>query len=452
MSVYNGERYLRESVESILNQTFKDFEFIIINDGSTDKTEEILNSYKDGRLRIFNQPNQGLTRSLNKALRFAQGEYIARQDADDISLPKRIGKQVEFLDIHKDIAVLGTFARIINELGCVVGDVIQFPEIEPEKIGRRLYFGNYLAHPTVMYRSSVIKKLGGYNEDFEFSQDYELWLRVIEGGYGIVSLPEYLSLYRRHDSQKSMVSLKMQTKYGYLARELAIEKGLKKAKDKDSKAWLLFARGVFYYEQERYKKAMEEFNKALSLQNNDPDLTSRIMLYKGMTYLACQRYDKAEEQLSKALSLNPPDKNVKIDILIHLGNVYSQQGKFKKAEDKLKNTLSLGPEDKNIICSLHYALGSNYKREELFDKAKEKFEEVIKIAKEIPSTLDKNRFVGGAHFHLGQIYQSQGNLKEAKVEFEECLRYNPEHRKAKEFLERLLRANHTGAEETVCQK
>jgi glycosyltransferase involved in cell wall biosynthesis len=102
--VYNGERFLREAVESILNQTFEDFEFIIINDGSTDRTGEILNSYKDERLKIFNQPNRGLTKSLNRALKLSQGKYIARQDADDISEPNRLEVQVTYLEFHPEVA------------------------------------------------------------------------------------------------------------------------------------------------------------------------------------------------------------------------------------------------------------------------------------------------------------------------------------------------------------
>ena len=116
MSVYNGEKYLQEAIDSILEQTFKDFEFLIINDGSTDKTGEILESYHDLRIKIINnEKNIGLTKSLNKGLKLARGEYIARQDADDISMPERLEKEVEFLETHQDYAVVGAFAKIINK-------------------------------------------------------------------------------------------------------------------------------------------------------------------------------------------------------------------------------------------------------------------------------------------------------------------------------------------------
>ena len=116
MSVYNGERYLHESIESILNQTFKDFGFLIINDGSTDNTPKILKSYKDQRIKIIsNKNNLGLTKSLNKGIKLAKGEYIARQDVDDVSLSERLEKQVKFLNSYPSYAAVGTFTKIINE-------------------------------------------------------------------------------------------------------------------------------------------------------------------------------------------------------------------------------------------------------------------------------------------------------------------------------------------------
>ncbi len=109
MSVYNGEKYLREAIDSILNQTFKDFEFLIIDDGSTDSSADIIRSYTDFRIRLIqNEKNIGLTRSLNKGLKLAKGEYIARMDVDDISLPIRFEKQVSFLDKYEDVKLVGS--------------------------------------------------------------------------------------------------------------------------------------------------------------------------------------------------------------------------------------------------------------------------------------------------------------------------------------------------------
>ncbi len=127
MSVYNGDKYLREAIESILNQTFTDFEFIIVNDGSTDNSLEIIESYDDERIKtINNKKNIGLTKSLNKALKFAKGKYIARQDADDVSLPNRFEKQVEYLDSHPEVALVGTSVYLIDENGKIIGKRIAF--------------------------------------------------------------------------------------------------------------------------------------------------------------------------------------------------------------------------------------------------------------------------------------------------------------------------------------
>jgi len=120
MSVYNGEKYLREAIDSILNQTFTDFEFLIVNDGSTDRTAEILRSYDDPRIIIINnEKNIGLTKSLNIGLRMAKGEYIARMDADDVSMPERLQKQIELLNQKKNTGLVGTYYTIINEKGKV---------------------------------------------------------------------------------------------------------------------------------------------------------------------------------------------------------------------------------------------------------------------------------------------------------------------------------------------
>lgn len=177
MSVYNGERYLNEAVDSILAQTFTDFEFLIIDDASTDRTPEILRSYDDPRIRIVtNQENLGLTKSLNKGLALARGEYIARMDADDVSFIVRLEKQVEFMEQNVHIGVLGSNYQYIDESGELKGVVST--SLDPELIQWELLFLNPLAHPTVLMRTALIRSVKGYNETFRFSQDYDLWCRL----------------------------------------------------------------------------------------------------------------------------------------------------------------------------------------------------------------------------------------------------------------------------------
>lgn len=194
MSVYNGEKYLREAIDSILSQTFKDFEFLIINDCSTDRTAEIMESYTDPRVRIvYNETNIGLTKSLNKGLKLAKGEYVARMDADDISLPERLQKQVEFLDVHPEVGVLGTWAEVIDESGGCVFEW-RMPE-DPALLKWLMVFANNLIHASVMFRRCVIEPLGYYDSAVRCSQDYDLWCRACSKT-SLCNLPVILMRWR----------------------------------------------------------------------------------------------------------------------------------------------------------------------------------------------------------------------------------------------------------------
>lgn len=194
MSVYNGEKYLREAIESILSQTFTNFEFIIVNDASVDSSLEIIRSYQDERIRtINNEKNIGLTKSLNKAIREARGEYIARQDADDISLPNRFEEQIKYFDKHPEVALLGTSADKIDEQGKVLLKVIV-----TTKPGRSLFKGNQFNHGSTMFKRGAVDRLRGYNELFKYCQDYELWLRIANC-YEVRNLKQVLYKLRFHD-------------------------------------------------------------------------------------------------------------------------------------------------------------------------------------------------------------------------------------------------------------
>jgi glycosyltransferase involved in cell wall biosynthesis len=216
MSVYNGEKYLREAIDSILNQTFEDFEFLIINDCSTDRTMEILQSYHDHRIKIINnEKNIGLTKSLNKGLKIARGEYIARQDADDVSAPDRLKKEIDFLGAHRDYAVVGTFVKVLND----DSKVIRLPKGLIEDFQIRDFFkrSNCLTHGSTMLRKKCLLEVGFYDESIARAQDYDLWLRLSEK-YRLANIPEYLYMWRMHtesiearfrDEQKISVVLAM---------------------------------------------------------------------------------------------------------------------------------------------------------------------------------------------------------------------------------------------------
>lgn len=224
MSVYNGEKYLREAIESILNQTYTDFEFLLINDSSTDKSMEILQSYNDPRIRIItNEKNLGLTKSLNKGLELARGEYVARMDADDISLPERLERQVNYLNENSKTGVLGTNVQYIDEFG-KLHEIQRWPE-KDALIKWNLCFFNPIAHPTVMMRLDLIKKIAGYDENIVYAQDYDLWVRLIsESAFG--NLQHILLYLRKSDDNVSHKHYLEQKSYSYQISRRAISNRL----------------------------------------------------------------------------------------------------------------------------------------------------------------------------------------------------------------------------------
>ncbi len=198
MSVYNGERYLNEAVDSILSQTFTDFEFLIIDDASTDRTPEILRSYNDPRIRVVtNEENLGLTKSLNKGLALAKGEYIARMDADDVSYPYRLQVQHEFMTQHPGAGIIGSWAEYIDRKGEIVHRY-KAP-ISPEENYFYLRFQNCIVHSSVMFRKDIIISNNGYDESINRAQDFELWNRLSKA-IEIYQIPEYLVQWRDESS------------------------------------------------------------------------------------------------------------------------------------------------------------------------------------------------------------------------------------------------------------
>ncbi len=195
LPVYNAEDFLHDSIQSILNQTFVDFELIIINDGSKDKSLEIINSFRDPRIVVVNQLNKGLAKSLNVGLELSKGRYIARMDADDIALPSKFEKQIKYLKHHPHVKLLGTAVELIDEKGQSL--CIDTPFVGSDFLKKYMQkIGNPFKHPTVIFDKSIALKCGGFNELIgKYFEDYFLWNRIAKE-YDVENLDEALLKYR----------------------------------------------------------------------------------------------------------------------------------------------------------------------------------------------------------------------------------------------------------------
>ena len=210
MSVYNGERYLGQAIESILCQSYDDFEFLIVNDGSTDGTRDVIHSYDDPRIRLIeNEANLGLARSLNHGIESARGAYIARQDADDISEPDRLTRQMAFLRRHPDIALLGSWYTVIDPHGRILAHkTLPCADIEIRWV---LLFVSSFVHTAVIMPRYILSTVGLYDDSLAYAMDYDLWQRIARY-HPVANLNAYLVRYRIHKNA-------MTTIHGHLLHE-----------------------------------------------------------------------------------------------------------------------------------------------------------------------------------------------------------------------------------------
>jgi glycosyltransferase involved in cell wall biosynthesis len=220
MSVYNDEPYLAEAVESILGQTFKNFEFLIVDDGSTDKSSAILKKYaaKDKRIRLLSQKNRGLVASLNRSIKEAGSEYIARQDADDKSAPNRLVKQIEFLKANPDVVIVGSSISVIDENGKSLHQhAVLLNDLE---LREELLVRSPFAHGSVVFKRQAAIDAGLYNKASWPAEDYDFWLRLSDYGQ-LANFDACLYTYREHDQSISQKNLVLQHKKVKAIRELA---------------------------------------------------------------------------------------------------------------------------------------------------------------------------------------------------------------------------------------
>lgn len=221
MAVYNGMPFLPQAIESVLAQTFSNFEFIIVNDCSTDQSRACIEGYDDERIRLINlEENGGQTAALNRGLQSARAPYIARQDADDRSKPERLARQVDFLESHPDYWLVGTSADLIDERNRVSGISSQ-PETDEAIRAQFDAHSNAFYHGSVMFRRDVLEAVGLYREGFRTSQDYDYWVRISEHGK-VCNLQSALYQYRLHEGQMTFTSYYRMKAEWQLVQELRL--------------------------------------------------------------------------------------------------------------------------------------------------------------------------------------------------------------------------------------
>jgi glycosyltransferase involved in cell wall biosynthesis len=216
---YNAEDYLSEALDSVITQTYRDIEIVVVDDGSSDRTSGILERYSrlDDRMIVHRQPNGGVVAALNRGVALARGEFIARMDADDIALPHRLERQVGFLDDHPAVAVVGGAVILVNDKNEEFHRVA--PPASDALIKAMLQDNSTMVHPAVLIRRDVMRALGGYRAVVEYAEDYDLWLRIAER-HELANLQEPVLRYRIHAHQAS-ARTRHQANLAWVAANLA---------------------------------------------------------------------------------------------------------------------------------------------------------------------------------------------------------------------------------------
>lgn len=285
MPVYNAAAYLGEAIESILNQTIKDFEFLIIDDGSTDESLAIIKRYanQDARIRLITRPNKGFVKTLEEGLAAVTTDLVARMDSDDIVLPNRFEKQYAFLESHPDHSIVGCQFQLMSEKGEL--DAIDPKPTTDKNIKLFLGFGSALAGPAVMFRKQVVMNVGGFKQSAWPAEDYDCWSRIVENDLSIKihNLPDVLYLYRVNNAGISLTNkraqIKLTNEIGTTYRQRLLEQGWKyltyrshvgwfnDLKHLDTESQREQLRSIYYAVQSWFIRDQKKYNKPKAFWN-----------------------------------------------------------------------------------------------------------------------------------------------------------------------------------------
>lgn len=302
MGVYREKtEYIKLAIDSILQQTYKDFEFIIVlDDPNNQEALAVLKEYEKSDKRVIvlvNRQNIGLAMSLNRAMEIAKGKYLARMDADDISLLFRFERQLDFMEKHEDISVLGTNKIIINETGEIISKGGHLPTTS-KGTEKMFKYDNIIVHPSVMMRKEDILEIGGYR-DFPSTQDFDLWLRVIASGLKMCNLDEYLINYRINSQGISMSKAYRQRIIDNYIRRLERER-IKTGKDSFSKenlaSYLVEQKADDPVEAKKYQDSRAIFEEGRISLKNKHFITGVMKLLK-----AASMHPLMKEQVERTL-------------------------------------------------------------------------------------------------------------------------------------------------------
>jgi glycosyltransferase involved in cell wall biosynthesis len=202
MAVYNARQYLQPCIESVLRQSYPDFEFVIVDDGSTDGSDHIVEQFarQDPRIRLYKQPNRGVSAARNLAVSHSRFQLLATMDADDIMLPSRLQRQLEFMQQHPDASVGCSYAQLIDRNGKVIGSSHTIVDVRRGREQRNPHLFLEIVHPSTIIRKQALLDVGGYSDQFRVAVDRELWGRFVTAGHLIEVMPESLIQYRLHQS------------------------------------------------------------------------------------------------------------------------------------------------------------------------------------------------------------------------------------------------------------
>lgn len=290
LPVFNAGEYVSDAIQSILNQTFSDFEFLIIDDGSYDNSEDIVNSFNDKRIRYIKKGHTGLADTLNYGLKITKYDWVARMDADDIAHPDRLKKQIKFINVETENVIIASWAAFFTN--STIGYTIKTP-IDNKELIKKLLLHCYINHMTVLYNKNFILSNGGYNENIKVYEDYELWLRL-KGKAVFKVIPECLVFVRIRKDSLSRGGTSKKVILGYLNKYYPLAELKNKFVTKE--VYKIFGWREYFYGTP--KLARKYWTKSISIL-----IKPRILLAFFITFLPI-RYIEKFKRSSVKLRLN----------------------------------------------------------------------------------------------------------------------------------------------------